>query len=367
MFYRRDVDSDADPALFRGGELHDWLDQRKRRAIEAADAMARDALINEPLDRIGVGILDEYQVEEVVIAQQEEIECEQADGNIPTNDFGRRIMVKGTVFTFHVPFTGEPELLSLRGSHMSSLYPRGNVEGQTIVFRVRLPEPTPDEVKQRVDQNISLLQQWLTGVNPGVRAFNQELAGIVTQRLQERRARVLSTKEIVASLGFKAKATQSASPDTQPSASNRPNPGGSGVAEAPEYDVAVSFAGEDRSKVEAVVDALKRRGIKVFYDKDVEAELWGKNLVDHLHDVYLRRARFCIMFVSKAYAHKAWPRHERQAAQERAFKQSDMEYILPVRIDDTDVPGVPSTIGYVRMDQGPEHVADLVCSKLSLK
>src|SRR5207248_2119071 len=59
-----------------------------------------------------------------------------------------------------------------------------------------------------------------------------------------------------------------------------------------DYDVALSFAGEDRAYVEEVARALSAAGVKVFYDKLEEADLWGKNLYTHLSDVYRKRARF---------------------------------------------------------------------------
>ena len=45
------------------------------------------------------------------------------------------------------------------------------------------------------------------------------------------------------------------------------------------YDVALSFAGEDRHYVERVAKELQRRGIRVFYDKYEQTELWGKGSV----------------------------------------------------------------------------------------
>src|SRR5688572_19153597 len=98
-----------------------------------------------------------------------------------------------------------------------------------------------------------------------------------------------------------------------------------------DFDVAVSFAGEDRALVAEVVDGLKARGISVFYDQDFTAEMWGENLVDYLQSVYRLRARFVIMFVSSHYRDKMWTRHERQSAQSRAL-QEDSVSILPVRL-----------------------------------
>lgn len=43
------------------------------------------------------------------------------------------------------------------------------------------------------------------------------------------------------------------------------------------YDIALSFAGEDREYVEKVATLLKENGIKVFYDKFEQVDLWGKD------------------------------------------------------------------------------------------
>lgn len=131
-----------------------------------------------------------------------------------------------------------------------------------------------------------------------------------------------------------------------------------------EYDVAVSFAGEDRHVVEPVATALVERGLRVFYDKYEEANLWGKDLFQHLDDIYRKRARYCVIFASEAYARKIWTRHELKSAQARAIQENE-EYILPARLDDTDIPGIRPTIGYidVRARQAGE-IADLIQAKL---
>src|SRR5437016_4772199 len=100
------------------------------------------------------------------------------------------------------------------------------------------------------------------------------------------------------------------------------------------YAVAISFAGEDRTYAEDLADALQRRGLAIFYDRYEKANLWGKNLYSHLSDVYKNQSHYCVMLLSQHYARKVWTRHEREAAQARAF-QENAEYILPIRLDDT--------------------------------
>jgi hypothetical protein len=134
----------------------------------------------------------------------------------------------------------------------------------------------------------------------------------------------------------------------------------------PRYDVALSFAGEDRKYVEQTAKALKRRGIKTFYDRYEVAELWGKDLYTHLDYIYRQRSNYTVMFISKHYATKLWTNHERKSAQARAFEESK-EYILPARFDDTEVPGLLPTVGYVDLrNTTPTQLAELISRKLRL-
>jgi hypothetical protein len=131
-----------------------------------------------------------------------------------------------------------------------------------------------------------------------------------------------------------------------------------------EHDVALSFAGEDREHAEVLAELLRASGVSVFYDKYEQAALWGKELTEELHAVYSKRARFFVPFISRHYAQKAWPRQEMRSALERAIQQIDSEYILPIRIDDTDLPGLRSTISYVPIEVGVERIHELLLEKL---
>jgi hypothetical protein len=57
------------------------------------------------------------------------------------------------------------------------------------------------------------------------------------------------------------------------------------------YDVALSFAGEQRAHVQRVAAALRRRGIQSFYDDYEKAVLWGRELYEHLDWIYQKAAR----------------------------------------------------------------------------
>lgn len=131
-----------------------------------------------------------------------------------------------------------------------------------------------------------------------------------------------------------------------------------------DFDVAVTFAGEDRGFVEEVVRLVKAQGFAVFYDEDSKVATWGEDLTEYFSDVYEKRARYAVMFISAAYAAKPWTRLERRSVLARALQESS-PYLLPVRLDSTQLPGVRNTIGYLDgPKEGSAGIADAIREKL---
>lgn len=127
-----------------------------------------------------------------------------------------------------------------------------------------------------------------------------------------------------------------------------------------------SFAGEDRSQAEALATMLRDSGVIVFYDEFEKEGLWGKDLFQHLASIYGSLAKYCVVLVSQHYLRKHWTKHELRQAQARSF-QIDREYILPVRLDDTNLPGLAATIGYLDLRHtSVERIALMLQRKLGM-
>jgi len=132
----------------------------------------------------------------------------------------------------------------------------------------------------------------------------------------------------------------------------------------PDFDVAMSFAGEDRAFARDLASALKSRIVLVFFDEDQAPEMWGEDLVIFLDDVYRKRARFAVLLISKHYVSKVWPKHESRSALARGLTEPS-PYVLPVRLDDSELPGLRPTVGYLDARWlGVEGIADTFVGKL---
>jgi len=132
-----------------------------------------------------------------------------------------------------------------------------------------------------------------------------------------------------------------------------------------EYDVALSFAGEDREYVEKVAETLKKAGVKVFYDKFETVDLWGKDLAIHFEVVYRKSARYVVPFISKYYKEKIWTRHEIRSAISKSIYENE-EYILPTKFDDTEIDGIRPTLSILDLrNYSPQELANMILQKLN--
>lgn len=138
-----------------------------------------------------------------------------------------------------------------------------------------------------------------------------------------------------------------------------------GVTDLGEFDVAISFAGTERGHARQLAEALRAAGYKVFYDDFYPEQLWGKDLVAFFDRVYRKASKYCVMFISAEYANRIWTTHERRSAQARALQEKGREYILPIRFDETDLDGLPPTVGYLPFGQYTiAQIAELLIKKL---
>ena len=143
----------------------------------------------------------------------------------------------------------------------------------------------------------------------------------------------------------------------------------SSIGSLPEhFDVAISFAGPQRQLAERLATLVREAGFSVFYDDFYPEHLWGMDLPVLFDDIFRKRSRFCVIFASTEYVERMWTNHERQAAVARALDQRGRAYILPIRVDEVELPGVPPTLGYVSLRERPiEGVGEILVRKLSLE
>ena len=87
-----------------------------------------------------------------------------------------------------------------------------------------------------------------------------------------------------------------------------------------EYDVALSFASQDRGIAEELLRQLQEKNISVFLDEYKPGDRWGQDMLDHLVSLYSRKARYCVLLISQHYPLQSWIEDKHSAARERSFR-----------------------------------------------
>jgi hypothetical protein len=134
-----------------------------------------------------------------------------------------------------------------------------------------------------------------------------------------------------------------------------------------QFDIALSFPGSVRARVELVAGLLTRSlgANRVFYDRAFTALLARPNLDVVLQDVYRNRSRLLIVFIGGAYQARDWCGVEWRAIRDIIKTREDGRVML-VRIDDAHVDGIFSIDGYVDLrTTTDEELALLVLERLA--
>lgn len=135
-----------------------------------------------------------------------------------------------------------------------------------------------------------------------------------------------------------------------------------------DYDVALSFAGEDRDLAEALFYSLQDRGLTVFYDMNEQHQILAEDVEGYLAPVYQETSTLVVAVLGEMYGVKRWTQFEASVFKDRIERNE----VVPIW--STKVP--PSAFDETRRvgglsfdpDDDPraqaEALADLISKKL---
>lgn len=135
------------------------------------------------------------------------------------------------------------------------------------------------------------------------------------------------------------------------------------------FKVAMSFPGERRQYVSAVVNELRPHlaSDSIFYDYDYQAQLARPNLDVLLQDIYRNRSDLVVVFVCEKYAEKQWCGLEWRAIRDLIKVKKDDQLML-VRFDDAQIDGLFSLDGYIDATMhSPKKLAEFILQRVQTR
>lgn len=110
-------------------------------------------------------------------------------------------------------------------------------------------------------------------------------------------------------------------------------------------DFALSYAGNDEDVAREVSTRLQKLGFEVFFARESTHLLVGLDGESVFEKLFLA-AKQVVVFISAHYKERDWTRYEWDLIRERG----PTNRFIPVRLDDTKILGLPSSILYLRFD-----------------
>lgn len=133
-----------------------------------------------------------------------------------------------------------------------------------------------------------------------------------------------------------------------------------------EWDVAISFAGENRELARTIAENLEILDLSVFFDESYEANMLGKALSATFEKIFVKDSRTIICLLDVHHKNKIWPTFERQCFQPRVGEGE----VIPIFLDATNFPEVASEIFGIRFQwdstkaEWKEKVIDSIVLKI---
>ena len=163
--------------------------------------------------------------------------------------------------------------------------------------------------------------------------------------------------------------TSSSSIQRENSISTAPNRGPAPGAEEPfRFQIALSFPGEYRSRVEKIASALAEvvGRNKILYDRWHVAEFARPNLDVYLPKLYHEKSLLLVFFLCGDYALKEWCGLEWRAGRD-LLKRNEDDRLMFLRLDLANIPGLYSIDGYLDISRlSDDEVARAILNRLEI-
>lgn len=204
-------------SIFAERELRDYLEQNRASVIHSIESESDDYLLNvNEKDYAQHKSADAY-IEPLEI-HEDQIYASSSEQMIPAEYFPNSFHVysgksyKKDVIKFHVPFSGNNELLKCVPS--SSIMWTMDVEmsQQEFCFEIINFSDNAESITREKDSNLRSIMQQLGNISSEVAIYNSGIANQIKQAFEARKNRILAKSNVLASLGVPIKKAGNVSP-----------------------------------------------------------------------------------------------------------------------------------------------------------
>lgn len=195
---------------------YSMLENQKSAIAKEVKQQNDDYILNVNKEEYIQHLISEFRIDPIEI-HKDQLSVSSHEEQIPaemhSNDY---FMDRGTsyardVLQFHLPFSGDEQLLKVKASSYSMSAPLISIEGNCICFKIINFNLTPERIKQESDNIINSIISQNSNLERDLNNFNSSIEATATQAFDLRKQQLLQKNDLMSALGVPIKQAGNAS------------------------------------------------------------------------------------------------------------------------------------------------------------
>lgn len=211
--------------LFSKGDLSSVLDGMTRSVPRFVEEIPRDQFLATSLDTLVEHLVNKLDIDPLVL-HEDQMSMEHGETKIDVTgrfDYGgsldgRSVHADGHQLTFHLPFSGDPQLWDMRPNVWSSVIPQGVVDTRRKVLTISFRNTANTEqqwFRNELDKSLQLIRQSVDAQSSMLAQYRRDLPARVRDAVTHRREQVSKLHDLAAAFNIPL-ARKDGMPDYRP-------------------------------------------------------------------------------------------------------------------------------------------------------
>lgn len=197
----------------QNGMLSDFLDKRKKDLNKEIDGYEEDYLLKVKEEEILGYLISKYSVDPIIIHDDKIYLYDKKDVDIDVSWDRRRafygddgpVHVKGTQYTFAVPFNGDPELFNYKPSHYTMNPPKGTIKKGEIYLIYECEKIDSEGLKKLYRKDLNEIKRYSEWIRNEVNPFNDSLELLCKNMIKKMKDKFSEERDVIEGLGIPIK------------------------------------------------------------------------------------------------------------------------------------------------------------------
>lgn len=190
----------------------DMISNYGRMIQEEVDKLPSNQVVSSPMEDLVNYFNEKYKLDVPVVDPDAVFVESQGEAKIDVShrfDYGfrrgERAEVSGQQIIVAAPFTGDPDLFHVRASRFTMSPPRIMIGSDHIYLRFADVQLDGERIRAEINRRLSEVAEHLQWLRNDFANWNEQLPGLVRQKISARKDRLLAQANVVASIGIPMK------------------------------------------------------------------------------------------------------------------------------------------------------------------